>query len=134
MGIPAEVRPDEGFRIPNGYFEHFRERLATAGIPGADAPLRSTSLRVRRFWSYAVAATVFAAACWLVLDLYRSPSQADLLAGCSEDELLEYIEANANEFDGTSLALLLDDESSVLPELPETADENLDELLIEYLQ
>lgn len=134
LGLPAEVRADEGFRIPKGYFEQFRERLTAASIPGAVTPRRSTSVRVRRFWSYAVAATVFAATCWLVLDLYRSPAQADLLAGCSEDELLEYIEANAAEFDGASLALLLDDETSVLPELPETADENLDELLIEYLQ
>ncbi|MBK9108743.1 MAG: hypothetical protein IPM92_10355 [Saprospiraceae bacterium] len=129
----AFLPKSDGFKVPESYFETFYNRLQNK----LSAQHQSTPTKLIKFhklWYWAAAACLFSAVGLFAIKWSQNQTTENLLAQCSEEELLEYVTAYVEEFDEQSLALLLEENDINQLDMMNGLDESAEDLLIEYLE
>jgi len=124
---------DEGLAIPNAYFESFPQKVVEHIVALKEKP-KVKVISFRRILTYAVAACLLLAVSITAIRFYQTAAETDVFASCSDDDMLEYLSYYSNDLDDQSLAVLLNEED--LPDLDfiNGEDEDLESLLIDYLE
>lgn len=133
--IPEGMPVNEGFNVPEDYFEHImmdKERFSPSQGKSV-----GRSLKFKQYLSYGIAASLLIAVCWLLITLFN-PTAPDTVEGlftdCTEEELLEYMSVYATEFSHEHLALAIGDLDINEVYIEENLGSEMEDMLIDYLQ
>lgn len=129
----AFLPKSDGFKVPENYFETFSDRLHIKLNEKQQTPALKV-LSFHKLWYYAAAACLFTAIGLFSLKWMQNDNSSHLLSQCSEDELIEYVTAYADEFDEQSIAMLLEETDIDPLDIINDLDEADEDLLIEYLE
>lgn len=122
---------NDGFKTPDDYFQKFESRLLEKL---AVVQPKSKTIRFRQLVMLAIAACVMVAVSFAVMRLYQQEAAQDVFASCSDEELIEYLSHYAQDLDEESLAGLISEGDDQSLDFFEPEDEELESLLIDYLE
>ena len=124
-------RPDDGFQIPEGYFETLEDRVfARIEAEGLRQTPAMQALRGGRWWQQPrvmlAAAAVFCAVLAAVWLLRPQPQAVAAAADLSAEEMEDYVLENVHDFDVEQLAAMAGEAAAEAAEMPDAPAEGED--------
>lgn len=130
--LPASLK-ENPFKLPANYFPQTAQRIMEH--PSVRMQKPTTKTRFRTNWILAAAACMFFIISWFGIQFFNSSKTTDLFVNASEEELLEYVSAYADDFDQSSIAAVMsEDEVNAINIWDDELDEETSELLIQILE